>query len=231
MYSIGLFSQTYLVEYHFTRPNLGASKKIPESIRNKPSVLRMFQKERRRVLVFDLKHINGQSKFEIKYTTLDGEKDFDSRRLSGYGDTYKDFSKGCYIQVADFIEKNTAVREYFDDIFDWKIEPSRDSIIAGFYCKRATTVDGKDLIVAWYSRSVPIMDGPFKYAGLPGLIIQLESRFGIAQVADIQVVKNNKEKIVIPEKEKYISFKEMKESRTLTVKAKRIKKKNGQNRK
>lgn len=222
-------AQIYEIKYQLTKPF--SRKKYEALFANKSPAYalkleKMFRKESDRIREFTLLFNNGKSKFSIEpYTILNNEKDYDARRVQGYGDTYKDFSKGHYVQVADFIGKNTAVRERFDEIFDWHIESKRDTTIYGFSCQRATTLEDGKMIVAWFTKSIPIMDGPFRYAGLPGLIMQLETPFGITKAVEVNVVKNQDIEIIIPTKKEYISFKEMKESRTLTVKAKRIKKK------
>ena len=176
------------------------------------------------VNVFELEYRNGKSRFYKKYDLVNGEIDTDPRRMV-YGTIFKDFLEMHYVHVADFMGKNTAVREKYDEIFDWKIDIDRDTVIAGFKCKRATTMYGEDLIVAWFSKSIPIMDGPHRYAGLPGLILQVKTAFGVTKVAGINVIENNTEEIIIPKKKKYISYKELKEADSLIVKGKRIKRK------
>ncbi len=224
-------AQAYKIKYYHTRPYRAYRPKTNDDLLKKmppdflPRLEKMLKHEAHRITVFFLVNANGKSQCSAQYTILDGEKDNDPRRLDGYGVFYKDFAKGYYVHVGEFIGRNTAVREHFSEIFNWKIDQNRDTTIYGISCKRATTRYDGDSVVAWFAPSIPIMDGPMYYAGLPGLILRTETIFGITEVADIQVIKNNNEEIVIPEKKKYISFKEMKESRTLTVKAKRIKKK------
>lgn len=58
------------------------------------------------------------------------------------------------------------------DIFDWKIHSERDTI-AGFAVQKATSsFAGRDY-TAWFTNEVPISDGPYKFCGLPGLIVQI----------------------------------------------------------
>ena len=221
-----VFSQVYEIEYIFQTSNvLPVMKGAPNELR--VQMAKILQKESKRKHIFSLYYCNGRSKYvKLPYTIMDGEKDFDSRKQEGYGETYKDFIEGYYVLVADFIGKNTAVKDKFEDIFNWQIESIQDTIIAGFLCYKATTKYNEKTIVAWFTKKIPISDGPFRYAGLPGLIIEIETSFGVTKVSDIKIIKGkNEEEIIIPKKKKYISFKEMKESRTLTVKGKRIKKK------
>jgi len=56
---------------------------------------------------------------------------------------------------------------------DWKLDTQKDSVILGYTCQKAyTTYAGRDYI-AWYSMQVPINDGPYKFSGLPGLILKI----------------------------------------------------------
>lgn len=56
----------------------------------------------------------------------------------------------------------------------WEIDPTRDSTILGnIHCIMArTTYAGRDYI-AWFAPEIPINDGPYKFSGLPGLIVKL----------------------------------------------------------
>jgi len=55
-------------------------------------------------------------------------------------------------------------------VFNWQLEEGEDSI-AGYTCKKATTsFAGRDYI-AWYTPDIAITDGPYKFYGLPGLIL------------------------------------------------------------
>ena len=45
--------------------------------------------------------------------------------------------------------------------------------VAGYACQHATTAWGGRTWEAWFTREVPIADGPYKFYGLPGLIVQV----------------------------------------------------------
>ena len=56
--------------------------------------------------------------------------------------------------------------------FDWKLK-NEEKNIKGYKCKKAkTTFAGRDY-VAWYAPDIPISDGPYKFNGLPGLILEI----------------------------------------------------------
>ncbi len=55
----------------------------------------------------------------------------------------------------------------------WELDNQQDSVILGFNCQKAyTTYGGRDYI-AWYSPQIPISEGPYKFNGLPGLILKI----------------------------------------------------------
>lgn len=45
--------------------------------------------------------------------------------------------------------------------------------ILGYLCKNATTTFRGREYEAWYTTAIPIPDGPWKFSGLPGLILQI----------------------------------------------------------
>lgn len=77
---------------------------------------------------------------------------------------------------------------------NWKIEESRDSIILGYSCQKATCrFAGRDYI-AWYTMEIPVSDGPYKFQGLPGLIVRIadvnkEHIFQLHKVKNCKLLK------------------------------------------
>ncbi len=58
------------------------------------------------------------------------------------------------------------------DVFQWQLTDSTTTI-GDFKANYAYTVYGGRRWVAWYTTEIPISDGPYKFRGLPGLIIRL----------------------------------------------------------
>lgn len=57
--------------------------------------------------------------------------------------------------------------------FDWKILSDKEKI--GEYNTQKATVDfGGRQWTAWFSSDIPLRDGPYKFFGLPGLIVKIE---------------------------------------------------------
>lgn len=56
---------------------------------------------------------------------------------------------------------------------NWKLEKGTDTI-ASYICQKATlNFRGRDYI-AWFSPDIPVNEGPWKFSGLPGLILKIE---------------------------------------------------------
>lgn len=55
----------------------------------------------------------------------------------------------------------------------WKITTEKEKIEI-YNVQKATTNFGGRTWIAWFTSEIPIQDGPYKFSGLPGLIVKLE---------------------------------------------------------
>ncbi len=63
---------------------------------------------------------------------------------------------------------------YDEDIkFNWSIQPDKQKI-GEYNVQKATTDFGGRHWIAWFSTDLPFSDGPYKFYGLPGLIVKIE---------------------------------------------------------
>jgi GLPGLI family protein len=98
--------------------------------------------------------------------------------------------------------------------------------IENFECKKAKTVFRGRTYVVWYSEEIPISVGPWKFNGLPGIILSVEDSEGIYKWyaknitypfegdSDLESIKNNTEKFT------KISFKDLDAKRIESLKLK-----------
>lgn len=56
----------------------------------------------------------------------------------------------------------------------WTLEPTEHKTVLGYNCNKATTTYAGRNYIAWYTLDIPLHAGPFKFTGLPGLIMQVE---------------------------------------------------------
>jgi GLPGLI family protein len=57
-------------------------------------------------------------------------------------------------------------------LFHWRITPNKKEV-AGYDCQQAFAAFGGRTWEAWFARAIPVSDGPYKFYGLPGLIVQV----------------------------------------------------------
>jgi GLPGLI family protein len=63
---------------------------------------------------------------------------------------------------------------YDEDLkFDWKISNEKQKI-GEYNTQKATTEFGGRKWNAWFTTDIPFPDGPYKFSGLPGLIVKIE---------------------------------------------------------
>ncbi|UMQ42823.1 GLPGLI family protein [Chryseobacterium sp. Y16C] len=84
---------------------------------------------------------------------------------------------------------------------DWKILPEKEKI-GEFNAQKANVSFAGRQWTAWFVPDLPIQDGPYKFHGLPGMIIKVEDKTqshsfvlkGIAKIPDNQEWKSDAEK-------------------------------------
>ena len=86
--------------------------------------------------------------------------------------SYPDFKTYLFTRVSMDQYK---VKE--DQKLEWKILPEKQKI-GEYNTQKATTTYGGREWVAWFSTDIPFQDGPYKFYGLPGLIVKLEDITG-----------------------------------------------------
>ncbi len=74
------------------------------------------------------------------------------------------------INAENFVIKET-------NKIDWKILPETNNI-EGFKVQKAATSFGGRNWIAWFSSEIPMQEGPYKFCGLPGLILAIEDEKG-----------------------------------------------------
>jgi GLPGLI family protein len=74
-----------------------------------------------------------------------------------------------------FIDMISTVSYLYDEdipIQEWKIQQDRETI-SGYKCQKAICHFRGRNYVAWFTDEIPINNGPYKFGGLPGLIVQI----------------------------------------------------------
>jgi GLPGLI family protein len=71
--------------------------------------------------------------------------------------------------------------------FQWSLKQDTCSIL-GYPCQKAVCQYGGRVWTAWFTTHIPISDGPYKFSGLPGLILRIsdEDQFFIFEISGIE---------------------------------------------
>lgn len=96
----------------------------------------------------------------------------------------------------------------------WKLLKDTKTI-NGYWCKKATTYFKGRNYQAWYTTEIPVSDGPWKFCGLPGLILNIQD--------DKEEVSFVCQSITLPKTKIYI-FKDVDTSHTIKLNKKEFNK-------
>lgn len=108
-----------------------------------------------------------------------GDDEYEVTRYNGVSDFYENFqdiSSPNYYFTQIEEEGAWLVKDSLPD-YEWEIlEETKE--IAGYVCHKATTSFRGSRIVAWFTEDISIPFGPFKFRGLPGVILKVSNPDG-----------------------------------------------------
>lgn len=84
-------------------------------------------------------------------------------------EVYKNTPKSGYMQFVH-MPGWVSCRDKIDGLFDWKLE-NGDSLVCEYPCHKAVTTFRGRTWTVWYTLDLPYSDGPWKFCGLPGLVL------------------------------------------------------------
>lgn len=118
------------------------------------------------------------------------------------------------ITFSDWIRGDTYVFNQMLDKMEWKLLKDQKEIL-GYSCKKATTEFAGRTYVAWYTTDISIADGPYKFHGLPGLILSIYDtnkhyQFNVASVKNSSSFCNTGEQLQKPTQITYEEYKQLK---------------------
>lgn len=201
-------SQSYVVEYE-VKTNLEEQlNKIKDPILREQVAKRLgtiknyvlLHKENKSI--YKEREVDENVKNDGKIA-LKNEEEFNIKVIKmsdGKNLLYKDLETKKYLQQTSILQKPFLIKDNLQE-FGWE-KTTDKKIIGGFVCQKARLKDEKKNVVAWYTMSIPIKDGPGKYWGLPGLIVELTdsnqtfSAVSIKKVEDLLLQKPTKGEVV-----------------------------------
>lgn len=140
--------------------------------------------------------------------------------LDPLGDLYKNTMEGTLVEEVNVLNKNYLLAKELDEI-EWEITRESKDIL-GFKVQKATgklkdKSKNKSSFVAWYAPSLNFKNGPARYWGLPGLILEIEistpTTSGGESVQTLIALKvehlKSKVKLKVPSKGKSVTEEEL----------------------
>ncbi len=142
-------------------------------------------------IYYPLKEINND-KIVNEYITDKRKISYESINNHPYSIIYKDVAEKSKVSLNHtFVvgePKDILISEKLIK-FDWMLT-NETKEINGFLCKKATLTEFDNMFskksecVAWYAEDIPVHDGPERYWGLPGLVLEIIYDSGLNIVAD-----------------------------------------------
>ena len=112
------------------------------------------------------------------------------RLLPSWEATIKDFSTGS-MRTYDSVFIDEYVYEEPISLMKWTIAAGTENI-CGYTCRKATTSFRGRKWIVWYTPEIPIENGPWKFGGLPGLILKAESDDNEQKFEAVSIRENNR---------------------------------------
>ena len=109
---------------------------------------------------------------------------------------FNDYVKDTLIYNEIISTKKVLVGEK-TNIFNWEIQPKSDTLIMNFKCQKATTKFRGRVYEAFFTNQIATYGGPWKFDGLPGLILSIRSLDNYFVISPVKILLNSKEKINI----------------------------------
>jgi len=163
-------NQRYIYEYKMIKDSADR-----DNIRNEMMFLDTF-KEGSRYYSYTARHsdslVNANLEQQLKATgmisvTSDMKKDAERYSVSK---TYPDYKISFHNRVG---MENYKVAE--DRKLNWKITSDKQKI-GNWNTQKATLDFAGRQWTAWFTTEIPLQDGPYKFYGLPGLIVKIEDK-------------------------------------------------------
>ncbi|SEF80701.1 GLPGLI family protein [Halpernia humi] len=108
---------------------------------------------------------------------------------------FKDFKKEKFTEISNIAGKNFAF-EIPKPKLKWKFMDSEKTIF-NYSVKKAVVNFGGRSWTAWYAPEIPISEGPYKFYGLPGLILEISDSKG-DYTFWAKGIEKNTNKIILP---------------------------------
>ena len=136
---------------------------------------------------------------EVDILESDRSKSFNllEAKAGGKSTFYSNISNELYFYTSKFSSKELVVYQKYK----WEIK-NKTKIILGFECQKAEIISQDDKKrVAWFTKEIPLPFGPYRYHGLPGLVLLYEEDEGLLILKAVSISFDDEIEINKPEGE------------------------------
>lgn len=178
---------------------------VPEALQGK---YKQYLKNRRKMeRYYLLTYTSGKSKYEFQRV-----EHASSKMQMTNTTTYKNLQAGEIYTSGGILKPSEAIKRNIKKEYNWIYEKETREIL-GYKCLKAYYIKkNDDKVTVWYSQGIPIIDGPSIYAGVPGLILQVEEKKSTITATNIKELKSSSQMVTIPDFTDFISFEEYRKS-------------------
>ena len=166
-----------------------------------------------------MKGLKEQEKKRIKDQLIycDGVSKYEHLTVENPGNStlhpcthYKNFKTKEILSECSGMQEGEFIKSSISD-YDWKYSDDTDTIL-GYLCHSAYYFIKGKKTTAWYTQEIPIMDGPKKLSGLPGLILKYETSSGTTWATAVNILDPKTTTVEIPEVKTTISKEDFRKS-------------------
>ncbi len=144
--------------------------------------------------IFEMDHTNSfietnskdTSNTELTFSIKAKENEF----------VYKNFITN-EINYSDIISmKEFHIKSELDTMMVWTLS-SETKTILGYSCQKAAAEYGGRYYTAYFTTAIPVANGPWRFHGLPGLILEVESTDGVFKIKATAIELKNEERTIL----------------------------------
>lgn len=146
---------------------------------------------------------DSTTRADLEKQMRSGTNSFSISRQEGAGDvaysvtkTYPDYQVVLHTPISSDLYKIPETQKP-----EWNILAEKEKI-GEYNVQKATANFGGRTWTAWFTTEIPIQDGPYKFYGLPGLIVKIQDQNGshiMTLVGNRTVKKKEEQEIQLPE--------------------------------
>ncbi|RYF22834.1 MAG: GLPGLI family protein [Flavobacteriales bacterium] len=111
------------------------------------------------------------------------------------------------VTVLDYVSNMSPKLRFEENLgkLNWQLEEGTDTI-ATYICQKATLKFRGRNYIAWFAPDIPINDGPWKFSGLPGLILKIEDTDLLYSFTLIGMIQPETPLPIVVEKSEYLKI-------------------------